>query len=274
MWARRIAVVLLGLTVLALGAYLMRTTLMLHIAKLALDRDASMKAQELEDGVAIVFAPPPSPWFSPLKNEMNEIWSPAKLRGINYYTFAGPATWLASFSGRSDPRSPYYQAWVGGYVVKMPADAAPQDPETLIRELTTLDQRSWLDAMGDTKPMVQIDSVERAGQAVIDGSSWPLWHATYRSHSDLSARPQTQLAQLLGMPAESAWPAGVTSFHEVALEGYMATRVDTHRHVAIVLYECLASYPSQPGTSAQARERANDVLLQIMKSARLRTVIH
>lgn len=271
-WRKRVGIALLAFVLAAAGAYSMRTMLTLNLARFALDRDSSMKLQEREDGIAILFATPPAPWISPLKNEMNEIWAPQQLRGVNYYTYAGPNSWFARFSERSNPRSPYYQAWVGGYVVKMPQTASPKDPETLIREVTALDQRSWLEATGDSHPLAEIGVVERAGEAVIDGQTWAMWHAIYRSHSDLSARPHTQLAQLLGMPPESSWPAGTTSFHNVTLEGYMASRVDADKHLAVVLYECLATPSSLTDVGAQSRQRAQDELLRLMESARLRTV--
>jgi hypothetical protein len=53
-----------------------------------------------------------------MKNQLNDIWDPIKANGVNYYMFAGPRTWFTPYSERSNPLSPYYQAWVGGYVIK------------------------------------------------------------------------------------------------------------------------------------------------------------
>ncbi len=40
---------------------------------------------------------------------------PVKANGVNYYMFAKPQTWFRTCSELSNPISPYYQAWVGGY---------------------------------------------------------------------------------------------------------------------------------------------------------------
>src|SRR5579883_1448005 len=156
-WGKRVAVVALCLFVLAAGAYATRRTLMQNAVRILLSRDAELIKQEREDTVVVTLGPLSSAWIAPLTNVMNEIWAPAKVRGINYYTFAGPHSWLHSYSERSNPRSPYYQAWVGAYVIKGVNGSLPADPEALARELTTLDQRSWLSAMGDPKPLAELD---------------------------------------------------------------------------------------------------------------------
>ncbi|HUI62943.1 MAG TPA: hypothetical protein VLX90_22125, partial [Steroidobacteraceae bacterium] len=207
-WRRRFAIMVLSLAILALGAYAARRTLQLNLVRIVLSRDAALVKQERADSVAVAFDDVAPGWVAPLKNEMSEIWEPARVRGVNYYSFAGPRTWLHSYSERSDPRSPFYQAWVGAYVIKGADGSTPADPEALARKLTVLDQRSWLAAMGDPNPLAEIDVMERAGEIAIDGRSWPLWHFSFRSHSDLSAGGNSQLAALVGMPAQSSWPPG------------------------------------------------------------------
>jgi hypothetical protein len=92
----------------------MRCTLLLDIARIFLSRDSDLLAQERTDGVTIVFAGIPSAWVKPMKNLMNPIWLPIQAEGVNYFTFAAPKNLFRTFSERSNPRSPYYQAWVGG----------------------------------------------------------------------------------------------------------------------------------------------------------------
>jgi hypothetical protein len=231
-----------------------------------------MVAQERKAGVAIAFGHTSSGWTTPLKNEMNEIWHPAQVQGVNYYTFGGPRSWFSPYSERSNPRSPYYQAWVGGYVIRKADGTLPNDPQLLASELTNLDQRSWLEAMGDPQPVSVLDSLTSAGSILIDGSNWPLWHGIYRSHSDLSANATSELAQIIGMPDQSAWPAGVSPFHDVILEGYLAWKVQPKENVTVVIYAVAARYAAQSlalgGTPALSR----DELLAMMRSASLRTV--
>lgn len=271
-WGKRLVILALCIAIVASGAYVARRTLLLNVARIALNRDAELAKQEREDTVAVVFGPFSSAWVAPLKNDMNEIWETAKVRGVNYYTFAGPQSLLHSFSERSDPLSPYYQAWVGAYVIRGPDGSAPADPEALARELTTLDQRSWLEAMGDPHPLAELDVLKNTGTIPIDGRSWPLWHITYRSHADLSSDPRSQLARLVGMPSKSLWPAGLAAFHDVTLDGNLAWEIDAQRKVMVLVYEVSASYPGQPTLSDDTRHRLTDEMLRMMSSAKLHSV--
>jgi len=236
-----------------------------------LNHDSELVAQERTDGARIVFAKPPSAWIAPMKNQMNDIWEPIKANGVNYYMFAGPRTWLNSYSERSNPISPYYQAWVGGYVIKLKDDSLPLDLQSLAWQVTALDQRSWLSAMGDSRPIADSSPATNVGNIMIDGHSLPLWHGVMQSHSDLSAHPKGPLATLIGMPPKSSWPAGVDSFHDVTLDGYFACWTDAQRKISIVVYAVAAGYAGQKAEPSN-RNLINDELMSLMKSAKLETV--
>jgi hypothetical protein len=172
--------------------------------------------------------------------------------------FAKPQTWLRTYSERSNPISPYYQAWVGAYVIKARNGSVPANLESLAWQVTALDQRSWL-------------SATLAGSIPIDGRSLPLSHGTMRSHSDLSAHPSGPLATLLGMPPRSLWPSGVDSFHNVGLDGYFACWVDSQRKVSVVVYAVAANYAPQTEEPRNS-VRINNEMLGLMKSAKLEAV--
>jgi len=251
--------------------YAARHTLLLDVATIALNRDSELVAQERADAVAIFFVKPASLWITPMKNQMNSIWEPIKANGVNYFMFAKPKTWFRSYSERSNPVSPYYQAWAGGYVIKARDGSLPVDLETLAWQVTALDQRSWLSAMGDPHPVADSSPATRVGDIIIDGHGVPLWHGTMRSHSDLSAHPTGPLATLLGMPPKSLWPRGIDSFHDVSLDGYFACWTDSQLKISIVIYAVAADW------AAQTEERhnfglINDDLLRAMKSAKLEAV--
>ena len=241
------------------------------VARIVLTHDSALVAQERADAVAIVFADPPPAWITPMKNQMNDIWEPIKANGVNYYMFAKPQTWFRTYSERSNPISPYYQAWVGGYVIKARDGSLPTDLESLAWQVTALDQRSWLSAMGDPNPIADSSPATRAGNITIDGRSLPLWHGTMRSHSDLSAHPSGPLSTLLGMPSQSLWPSGVDSFHDVSLDGYFACWVDSQRKVSVVVYAVAANYASQTEERRNS-VRINDEMLGMMKLAKLEAV--
>ena len=270
-WLKWTVALLACLGMLAGAAYVTRYTLLLNVARIVLNHESELVAQERADAVAIVFAKPPSVWTTPMKNRMNGIWEPIKANGVNYYMFAKPRTWFNRYSERSNPISPYYQAWVGGYVIKTRDGSLPADLESLAWQVTALDQRSWLSAMGDPSPIADSSPATRVGSITVDGHSLPLWHGTMRSHSDLSAHPTGPLATLIGMPPRSSWPSGVDSFHDVNLDGYFACWVDPQRKVSVVVYAVAANYV------AQTQEQRNagligDELLSLMKSAKLESV--
>jgi hypothetical protein len=270
-WRKRIGILLGSLAVVVIAAYAMRCTLLLNLGRIVLDHQAELVAQEHADGVAIVFPTPPSAWVTPMKNRMNGIWAPIKTNGVNYYTFAGPRTWLSAYSERSNPASPYYQAWVGAYVITRMDGTVPDDLQSLAWQTTELDQRSWLAAMGDPNPLAESAPPVSAGTITIDGHTVPLWHGTMQSHSDLSANPEGQLATLIGMPPKASWPASVAAFHNVTLDGYFTWWADSARKVAIVVYSVAASYAGQ-AAPASSRSAVNDELLRTMKSAKVEVV--
>lgn len=270
---RRGIALLSAVLVVVIGtAYVARRTLLLDIARVALDHDSNLVAQERADAVQIVFAKPPHAWITPMKNQMNDIWRPIQAVGVNYYTFAGPRTWRQPYSERSNPRSPYYQAWVGGYVIKRKDGSLPEDLQSWAWQVTALDQHSWLSSMGDPTPIADASNKATSmGNITIDGHSLPLWHGIMRSHSDLSDHPRGPLATLVGMPPKSSWPAGVKSFHDVQLDGYFVCWVDSMRNVSVVIYAVAANYVGQPATARNDRRLINAELLSLMKSARLRS---
>ncbi|HZS57684.1 MAG TPA: hypothetical protein VFA43_00340 [Gemmatimonadaceae bacterium] len=251
--------------------YAARCTLLLDIARVVLNHDSDLVAQERADGVGIVFAQPASLWITPMKNQMNRIWEPIKASGVNYYMFARPYTWFTHYSERSNPTSPYYQAWAGGYVIKLKDGSLPMNLESLAWQVTALDQRSWLSAMGDPHPIADSSSVARVGNITIDGRTLPLWHGTMRSHSDLSTHPTGPLATLIGMPPQSSWPQGVNAFHDVSLDGYFACWIDSQPRISVVIYAVAANYTTRSGGHRNSG-LINDELLRVMKSAKLEAV--
>ena len=271
LWLKWIVALMACLGVLAGAGYVARYTLLLDVARIVLNHDTELVAQERADAVVIVFAKPPPIWITPMKNQMDSIWEPIKANGVNYYMFAKPRTWFKRYSERSNPVSPYYQAWVGGYVIKARDGSLPADLESLAWQVTALDQRSWLSAMGDPSPIADSSPATRVGSITIDGHSLPLWHGTMRSHSDLSAHPTGPLATLIGMPPKSLWPPGIDSFHDVSLDGYFACWIDSQRKVSIVVYAVAANYAAQ---TDEHRNPApiNDELLRLMKSAKFEAV--
>jgi hypothetical protein len=271
-WRRRIAFLCLALIIVLIAGYSARRVLMLNVARVVLDRDAALVAQEKTDGVVIVFGARPPPWIAPMKNLMNPIWQPIGATGVNYYTFAGPARVLRSYSERSNPTSPYYQAWVGGYVTKRQDGTLPADLPAWAKQVTELDQRSWLAAMGDPHPLADFSVPTTAQKVVIDGHALQLWHGTMRSHSDLSDHQDGPLAALVGMPPKVSWPSGTRSFHDLTLDGYFVCWSDSTHNVSVVIYAVATAPEGQSASQHDQTRRIQDELLSMMRAVKLDSV--
>jgi hypothetical protein len=270
-WLKRTVLLLACLGLATGAAYVARRTLLMNVARVFLSHESGLVAQERADAVAIIFPTPSRAWIAPMKNQMNDIWNPIKANGVNYFMFAKPKAWFNDYSERSNPISPYYQAWVGGYVIKARDGSLPKDLESLAWQVTALDQRSWLSAMGDPSPTADSSPATRVGVISIDGHSLPLWRGTMQSHSDLSEHPSGPLATMIGMPAKSLWPSGVESFHDVSLNGYFACWVDSQRKVSVVVYAVAADYLTQDQIHRNSA-KIDDELLELMKTAKLEAV--
>jgi hypothetical protein len=271
-WRRRIAVLCLALVGVLIAAFSARRALLLNAARVVLDRDAALVAQEQTDGVAIVFGVRSSAWITPMKNLMNAIWQPIGATGVNYYTFAGPAGVFRSYSERSNPSSPYYQAWVGGYITKKQDRTLPADLPAWAKDVTELDQRSWLAAMGDPHPVADFSAPTVVQAVVIDGNALQLWHGTMRSHSDLSDHPEGALATLIGMPSKASWPADIRPFHELILDGYFVCWSDSTRSASVVIYAVGATPATQTAREHHGTSRLQDELLSMMRGVKLESV--
>jgi hypothetical protein len=157
-------------------------------------------------------------------------------------------------------------------VIKREDGSVPEDLQSWAWQVTTLDQRSWLSAMGDPNPIADASVAASVGKVMIDGQYLPLWHGVMRSHSDPTDHPSGPPATLVGMPPTSSWPAGLKSFHDVQLDGYFVCWVDSGRNVSVVIYAVAASYAGQSETAHGDRTRINAELLSLMKSAKLQVV--
>ena len=169
------------------------------------------------------------------RNVMDSIWAPLGFAGVNYYAFGGPVP-PKGFASRLDPASPNYQAWFGVYLV-VPAGGAKVSRVLGLKQAVTLaelDQRSWLQAMGDPHPLAQTLAPVRASRIMIDGVPRTLYSFDMKSHSDLGSGT-TPLAQSLGMPPTEG-RSGLADFHSVTLHVITAFWYDAVRKVSVVTY--------------------------------------
>lgn len=265
-WLRRLGCVILALLVALIIAYPMRFYLQQGAITRLINRDKGVVAQEREDGAMVEFSLVPPAWVAPLKNDMSPVWATVHAAGVNYFTFGAPHTLWRRYSDRTDPASPYYQAWLGAYVVKLEKNAASRDLSAWATTLASLDQQAWLQAMGDPKPLASAGPMTQAGTIEIDGHTVPLWHTLMHSHSDLNAK-SGGLVQFVGVPPPSQWKDDVDPFHDVTLDCYAAGWVDATRNVDVIVYAASAAYDTRTHQRHDNAAILKNQLLDMMRGA-------
>lgn len=183
------------------------------------------------------------------RNVMDSVWKPLGLRGINDYAFGAPLP-PDKFASRSDPSSPLYQAWFGVYTVgggkTKFANGNPRANLNSAIALTELDQRSWLDSMGDPKPLATSHPNATESALTIDGSSRTIYHFDMDSHSDLTAS-KTELARYMGMPPKARWQKTLSAFHNLVLHIDYTFWYDAVSDATFVVYGASAALRDKSG---------------------------
>ena len=237
------------LLILLLGwiLWLGRTSLILRLAAWQTGRKAV--ATETRNGLKPEFEMLPAGWIPQMCQPMDGIWTGLGLKGMNYFSFGGPAHRFDDYSARSDPSSPLYQAWFGVYVIAGHANWVSADGTITGSELARVaefDQNAWLGAMGDTKPQTEFVASEKPESVKIAGKVRPLIVATFRSHSDLNTN-KSKLAELVGMPRQEQWNRDLDSYHNVLLTGFLSAWYEPAKDVTIVVYANGAGYKTRNG---------------------------
>lgn len=117
--------------------------------------------------------------------DMSATWKKFGLEaiGINYLTVGSLIN--NNLSSRFDISSPYYQAWLGGYIVRFTnsRDWAPIDHF----KLGVADQKVWLNLYGVKNPKVEFDlgSVENLGEFNISNYNGKIYKMRGRSNTDV-----------------------------------------------------------------------------------------
>jgi hypothetical protein len=179
--------------------------------------------------------------------------------------------WARLADGRTKPSMrtlPDLCCWCQANAIqRLDEGHAASGPAARAKQVTELDQRSWLAAMGDPAPLAESAAPSCMGSIVVDGRTVELWHGTMRSHSDLSESADTPLAMLVGMPAKSSWPPAAGPFHDVTLDGYFVCWSDVTRRVSLVVYAVAAIRTDQSVPGVRPRHDISDELLGLMKTA-------
>jgi hypothetical protein len=218
----------------------------------------------------VVFESLPQDWVA-ASIRMDTIWTPLHLHGFNNYAFGGPIP-PNDFAARSDPSSQVYQAWLGVYTIDGGKDFFRSgNPDLEFSELSRvaeLDQRAWLDGMGDPRPLASWRHKPAKSKIIIDGVDRPLFFDDMDSHSDLGSTP-TEVSKQLGRPPVERWTGSVDAYHDLVLHCYYSLWYDSAHDVTIILYAVSSSFRDKSGAVHDNRAALDPILLDKMKSIRL-----
>jgi hypothetical protein len=192
------------------------------------------------------------PEWSRDTNVMDLIWQPLHLKGVNYYAFGG-AQAPNQFAARSDPASPLYQAWFGAYAIQGGREIFSSNDQSKqfawLAQLAEFDQKSWLAAMGDPQPEAKWTWHSAPKFETVDGAPRIMYHATMKSHSDISVPSpgSTPLAKMLGMPGAKSLVVAVKPFHPITLKGLYSFWYDAARDMTFIVYAVSSSFKGPNG---------------------------
>lgn len=243
------------------------------------------KTKERRLGYKIDFKNLSNNWL-PAKviHEMDSVWKREGLNaiGTNYFTIASVRTRL---SERFNPKSPYFQAWLGGYIVKL-----SKKRKWAIRDhfkLAEADQRYWLKIYGDKKPKVHTDysHIEELGTVVISGFKGNLFRGNIFSDIDVGGGKiklydRLQISGLaiyfkksnrkLNLRSQDLIPnwtkdSLLESYKNVSLRGYIAI-LEIDSLTKVVLYANAANFKDKSGREHNNFAKLDKELLRLINN--------
>ncbi len=113
--------------------------------------------------------------------------------GANYWTIGSVVNGIST---RYDRNAPEYQAWLGGYTIKLPPGSSWRPEDHL--QLAIADQRSWLGTYGDSNPLASIEGYTFVPRGAITNGmySGTLYETGGLTHSDVGQGHKTLYGNL------------------------------------------------------------------------------
>jgi hypothetical protein len=213
-----------------------------------------VKSLEKDLGYRVELKNLPSDWIDgEMVFNMTPVWKKYGIdaTGVNYFTVGGLKKDLSS---RFDYQSPYYQSWLGGYIVKFKESRTWTIQDHF--NLGEADQKNWLDLYGDPQPEGNIprDGLKHMGQVIISGYKGQLYEGGGWSHSDVGEHARGFLLSAmmsacanifnfsnstLALSGKNFLPnwncdSSLNSYHNVRLLGYIAILELDEKHKAVL----------------------------------------
>lgn len=227
----------------------------------------------------------PNSWLqTKMVIEMDQVWKREGLDaiGTNYFTFGSLEEGISS---RFNPKSSYYQSWLGGYLVRFNTQKMWTINDHF--KLTQADQKNWLKLYGASNPKVDIDykSVENLGEIKVSGFNGQLYKGDIYSSSDVGKGDinfyrKLQIAglafymnrinpklKLCYSNLVSVWTDEniLDSYQYIQLRGYIVI-LNISDSVKGVLYVNAANYKDRNGKEYDNFKKLDNEMLDLIKS--------
>lgn len=219
--------------------------------------------------------------------EMTPVWKKHGIAatGVNYYTIGAVKN---SLSSRFNPLSPYFQSWLGGYIVQFDQirNWTAQDHFAL----GEADQKTWLSLYGDSSPLVTISASEfkDLDNIQISGFHGKLYECGGWSHSDVGSGNKSLILHLLmsacanifnisnkslnliGSNFIPKWSSNlkINSYQKIYLKGYVAI-VSIDVKTKAVLYANATILESKDGKKIDYFSKIKDKLKEILLASKI-----
>ncbi len=250
---------------------------------------AIAKNKQKRLGYTVEFTALPEQWLQAKAiYPMDQVWKREGLDavGTNYFTIGDIENGLSS---RFDPLSPYYQAWLGCYIVQFNKKRSWEINDHF--RLGEADQKNWLRIYGDTNPRVDVDwdHVETLDPIQISGFASSLYRGNIFSDTDvgdskISLYNKLQLAGLaeffnktnptLRVTAANLLPkwqsdSPIGSYQNIQLRGYVAI-LDITDSVKAVAYANAAVIKTKDGQTHDHFQTLDSELLQCLRNIQIK----
>lgn len=251
------------------------------------------KKREKELGFTIVFHDLSPHWINALMIfDMSDVWKRFGLNavGVNYFTIGAVKKGLST---RFDATSPYYQAWLGGYIVRFAKPHAWTLEDHF--QLGVADQKNWLKLYGDPKPFVEVDlaSPKNRGNLTISGYKGTLYEGNIWSDTDVGNgksylplpllmsggahhfnenNPNLNVTYRNFVPIWKGDSEPLASYQKILLKGYIAL-VPLNANTTVMLYANSCEFTDRQRKKHDYFKTIKNELRTLLTKVEIRTIV-
>lgn len=212
---------------------------------------ACSKRRERQMGYRLILNNLSPHWIdSTMIFDMASVWSRFGLTaiGVNYFTIGSVKSGLST---RYDATSPYYQSWLGGYIVQFPKHRAWTLDDHFA--LGVADQKSWLKLYGVRYPEVRVEKSSVKGKVAITVSGYKgkLYEGNILSNTDVgNNKPLALPFMMAGMGALFHFDNPKINIVSQNFIPHWSANQPLNPFQTILLKGYLALFPLSPTTTA------------------------